>query len=86
MSKDEIIEKIKESTQNLSDTQLDNSGSKFIFAAIALIGVSYSLINNLGIEKDAQEFWPFGKFRPSIDPKENLIDACSLLISEIERL
>lgn len=92
MNTDEIIDKIRELRhENIKKGFDPDHNSKYnktelLMAAVALIGVSYSQILSLGKESEAQEFWPFGILEPSKDPKENLIDACQFIVSEIEKL
>jgi hypothetical protein len=38
-------------------------------------------------DKELQTFWPWPeRFKPSADPRENLINAAALLVAEIERI
>lgn len=92
MTTEEILNLIKNSREDKIAKGYNvehNSNLKkneLLFAALSLIGVAYSQINNENRESEAKEFWPFSNFNPSQDPKENLIEACQFIISEIEKL
>lgn len=92
MKTEEIIEQIKALREKNIKKGYDlNHNKKYdktelLFASVALIGAAYSQLRGLGIESDASQFWPFGDFKPNVDPKKNLLDACQFIISEIERM
>lgn len=86
MTIEEITNEVIESEKKVKELYPNAVSKDIIYASIALIGAAYSQINNLEMEREASDFWPFGSFNPSKDAKENLIQACALLISEIERL
>lgn len=87
MKVEEALEEIKKIRKREKDKNFAKfKNNELLFGALALIGAAYSQIRNQGIEMDAQEFWPFGEFRPNLDPKKNLIEACNMILSEIERI
>lgn len=61
-------------------------GGELLWAALALLGYAFAEERGLKEADEAQDFWPFGKFKPSDTTKENLIRTCQMIIFEIDRL
>lgn len=92
MNLDPIIEQIKEVAkreESFGNTTASNSrleNGELLWAALALMGYGYSQSRGLKEGEDAADFWPFGKFEPSDDYRQNLIRACQMILFEIDRI
>ena len=87
-----ILEKIKTVAEreiangNTTESNVRLENGELLWAALALMGFSYTQIRGQSDGNDASSFWPFGKFQPSETPEENLIRVCQFIIFEIDRL
>jgi len=92
MQIDQILEEIKiVAQQEVSNGNTTESNSRLencelLWAALALLGHSYTQLRGSKPDENAAEFWPFGKFEPSDTAKENLVRSCQLILFEIDRL
>lgn len=86
MTIEEITNEVIESEKKLQELYAEAVSKDIIYASIALIGASYSQINNLEMEREAADFWPFENFAPDEDAKKNLINACAFLLFQIKKM
>lgn len=89
---EEIIESIKAERQKQIDKGYNTKhDSKYLngelsLAALTLVGFAHGQTSGNSTFKEAKEIWPFKNFSPSESAQENLEQACSLIIAEIQRL
>lgn len=86
MTIEEITSEVIESEKKVQELYSCAVSKDTIYAAIALIGAAYSQVNDLEMEREASDFWPFGNFNPDVDAKKNLITACAFLFSQIKKM
>lgn len=86
MTIEEITNEVIESEKKVEELYSNAVSKDVIYASIALIGAAYSQINNLEMEREASDFWPFDNFNPDADAKKNLIGACAFLFSQIKKM
>lgn len=89
---EEIIESIKAKRQKqigkgyTVDYDQHHKNGQLPLAALTLVGFAHGQTSGNSTFKEAKEIWPFKDFSPSESAQENLEQACSLIIAEIQRL
>jgi hypothetical protein len=68
------------------DHDLQYKNGQLPLAALTLVGFAHGQTSGNSTLKEAKEIWPFKDFSPSESAQENLVQACSLIIAEIQRL
>jgi hypothetical protein len=68
------------------DHDLQYKNGQLPLAALTLVGFAHGQTSGDNNFKEAKELWPFKNFSPSESVQDNLVQACSLIIAEIQRL
>ena len=89
---EEIIKSIKAERQKqigkgyTVDYDQQHKNGQLLLAALTLVGFAHGQTSGDNNFKEAKELWPFKNFSPSESVQDNLVQACSLIIAEIQKL